>query len=100
MVDERDEVEPDPASSKSALGFTAPSEVGPTDEPEASPPASSRKTKSFSSKKAKERNDIKFEILRMGSEFVHRMLEGLRGETFMVAHWRACQVDPGRCDQG
>ena len=83
-----DDVEPDPASSESALGLPSLSEVGPTDEPEAPSPAGSRKSKSITSitsKKAKDEDDIEADILRMRSELVHRILEGLRGDAFMVA---------------
>ena len=64
MADERDEVEPNPASSESALGFPSPSELGPTDEPEAPSPAGSGKSKlSFS----RDKDDVEADILRMRS---------------------------------
>ena len=74
MADERDEVEPDPASSDSALGFPSPSEEAPTDEPEVPSPAGSRKSKSLTSKEAKDIDDIEADILRMRSKLVHRIL--------------------------
>ena len=92
MADERDEVEPDPAGSESALG-SSPNEVGLTAEPEAPSPAGSRKSKSLTSKKAKDKDDIEADILRMPSELVHRILEGLRGDAFVV-------TDKGEWDQG
>ena len=61
------------------------SEVGPTDEPEAPSPAGSKKPKSVTSNKAKDKDDIEADVLRMRSELVHRILEGLRGDAFMVA---------------
>ena len=45
VADERDELEADLVSSESALGLPSPSDVGPTDEPEAPSPAGSRKSK-------------------------------------------------------
>ena len=64
------------------LGFHPP---GPTDEPEAPSPAGSKKPKSVTSKKAKDKDDIEADVLRMRSELVHRILEGLRGDAFMAA---------------
>ena len=55
------------------------------DEPEAPSPAGSKKPKSVTSKKAKDKDDIEADVLRMRSELVHRILEGLHGDTFMVA---------------
>ena len=59
--------------------------LGPTDEPQAPSPAGSKKPKSVTSKKAKDKDDVEADVLRMRSELVHRILEGLRGDAFMVA---------------
>ena len=48
-------------------------------------PAGSKKSKSVISKTAKDKDDIDADILRMRSELVHRILEVLRGDAFMVA---------------